>query len=83
MGGKQSSKTRISVLSRLYHNRTAYLGYPEDLEVNFHLLCHVILFWYKVLDNDTENLHFPGVGEKAARSKLKSKYSTSAPYTVC
>lgn len=37
---------------RLYHNRTAYLGYPENLEV---------------ADKDTENLHFPGVGEEAAR----------------
>jgi len=43
---------------RLYHNRTAYLGYPEDLEV---------------LDNDTENLHFPGVGEEAARWLVKER----------
>ena len=70
MGGKQSSKTRISALSRLYHNRTAYLGYPEDIEVNVHLLCHEIPYWYKVSDKDTEHLHFPGVGEEAARSEI-------------
>lgn len=37
---------------RLYGNRTAYLGYPPGIQVT---------------DDDTENLHFPGVGEKAAR----------------
>jgi len=43
---------------RLYHNRTAYLGYPENLEV---------------AEKDTENLHFPGVGEEAARWLVKER----------
>jgi len=43
---------------RLYHNRTAYLGYPEDLEVT---------------EKDTENLHFPGVEEEAARWLVKER----------
>jgi len=43
---------------RFYHNRTAYLGYPENLEVAV---------------KDTENLHFPGVGEEAARWLVKER----------
>ena len=31
----------ILIQPRLYHNRTAYLGYPEGLEVNIHIMSNL------------------------------------------
>ena len=46
----------ILIQPRLYHNRTAYLGYPEGLEVNIHIMsnlwqCSQNWHWGRVMLN--------------------------------